>query len=183
MASYNTGPLEPNSPLLGPRAKYISPSLRKPVKVDPAASGVIIRYAIAIEVVLNVSIAIFVAVFPKALFSPVVTDPSTITTTTISICQWIGTIIVAFTIQLILVLPNTRGALESRRLVYWTLLAGECCLVPIFLSQSVSSTEGGFSRKFLEITASFFIAHMLWRLFCLFVKPHWFGRYQDYVEE
>ncbi|OCK87237.1 uncharacterized protein K441DRAFT_671053 [Cenococcum geophilum 1.58] len=71
--------------------------------------------------------------FPRWLLGPIVTHPSTINSTTISICQWVGTIIPAFTTQVVRAIPNTRSAIESRRLVYWTLLASKCFLVPLFL--------------------------------------------------
>lgn len=183
MASYDTEPVRPDSPLLGPRTKYITPSLRQPVKVDPAASGTIIRYALVVEVGLNLFMGTALVVFPRWLLSPAMTEPSTLTPISISICQWVGAIIFAFSIQVALVIPNTRGAIESRRLVYWTLLAGEGFLVPLFLYQALWATSFGLRHEFLVVTTFFFVDHMLWRLFCLFVKPNWFGRYQDWHDD
>jgi hypothetical protein len=184
MDSYNTESLGPdspgpNSPFLGPRVKYTAPSLRQSIKVDPAASGMIIRYALAAEVVLNIFMGTALAVFPKWLLYPVMTEPSTLTPIAIFICQWVGAIIFAFSIQVALVIPNTRGAVESRRLVYWTLLAGECFLIPLFFYQSLWGPSAGLKRDFLGVTGFLFFGHMLWRLYCLVIKPHWFGRYQN----
>lgn len=195
MISLDTQPVEgPDSPLLGRRrsTQYITPSLRRPVTIDPAAPGTIIRYALAVEVILNLFMGTALVIFPRWLLSlataaaTATTEPSTLDNPiSISICQWVGAIIYAFTVQVALVIPDTRGAIESRRLVYWTLLAGEGFLVPLFLYQVFffswggSGEGGGFTRKFLVVTTLCFLGHALWRLFCLVVKPDWFGRYQD----
>lgn len=127
--------------------------------------------------------ALAMTLFPRWLLGPIVTHPSTINSTTISICLWIGTIILAFTTQIVLAIPNARSAIESRRLVYWTLSAGECFLVPLFLYQACWSTEFELNRKLLVVNTTFFVAHMVWQLLCLLLKPHWFGRYQDGFNE
>jgi hypothetical protein len=180
MASYDSDPVGPDSPLLSPRNKYITPSLRQPVKIDPTASGTIIRYALVVEVGLNMFMGTALVAFPRWLLSLAMTEHSPLTPMSISICQWVGAITFAFSIQVALVIPNTRGAIESRRLVYWTLLAGECFLILLFLYQAFWATNGGLTPEFLVVTTFFFVDHMLWRLFCLFVKPNWFGRYQGW---
>ena len=108
--------------------------------------------------------ALAMTLFPRWLLGPIVMHPSTINSTTISICLWIGTIILAFTTQIILAIPNTRSAIESRRLVYWTLLAGECFLVSLFLYQAYWSAEFGPNRKLLVVNTTFFVGHMVWEV-------------------
>lgn len=183
MASYSARLLGQDSPLLEPRGKYITPSLRRPVKADPAAPGTIIRISFAIETGLNIFMGTTLTVFPKWLLNSVVIEPATLTPTSISICQWLGAIILASSIPVGVVIPNTRGAIESRRLIYWTLLTGEGFLIPLFLYQAIWSANVGFTPKFLVVTAFLFLGHMIWRLYCLFVKPNWFGRYRDCLDD
>jgi hypothetical protein len=164
--------------------RYITPSFRRRVQMDPTAPGTIIRYALAIEIALNIFMGTSLLFCPSWLLTPTLSNHSSLNATTITICQWVGAIILASTIQVVLLLPNTRAAIECRKLVYWMLLAGEGCLVPLFLWQAIRGGEAvGFTRQFLLINSLMFGVHMSWRLFCLLVKPKWFGRYRDLIGE
>ena len=133
MDSYYTEPLGPGFPLISLHANYTEPSLRKLVRLNPTAIGKAVRYTLVIDIVLNISMALAMTLFTRWLLGPIVMHPSTINSIMISICQWIGIIILAFITQVVLAIPNTRSAIETWRLVYWTLLASKCFLVPLFL--------------------------------------------------
>ena len=132
MDSYYTEPLGPGFPLISLHANYTEPSLRKLVRLNPTAIGKAVRYTLVIDIVLNISMALAMTLFTRWLLGPIVMHPSTINSM-ISICQWIGIIILAFITQVVLAIPNTRSAIETWRLIYWTLLASKCFLVPLFL--------------------------------------------------
>ncbi|KAF2496449.1 hypothetical protein BU16DRAFT_378058 [Lophium mytilinum] len=171
MASHKYTPITLTTPLLNPTPKPTS----TPIKIDPSAPGTIGRIALAIEAAVKITVAFFLTFFPHLNFGPAVTDSSNLAPSTIALSQWIGVILIASAIQHALAIRNTRSALDSRHQVYWRMLVGEALLASMFLYQAL--TDSGIKRKVLLVMAAFCVDSILWRLFCLVLKPEWFGRH------
>ncbi|GAB7348004.1 hypothetical protein MBLNU459_g5501t1 [Dothideomycetes sp. NU459] len=122
--------------------RYVVPSLATPVEMDPSAPGTIVRRAMVIEALFNIG-TLPLLLYPKEMLSYVVTRPSEITDTAATMAQLFSTLVVgALTPLLLLGVPNTRSAIESRRTIYYTLGAGEAFLIPYFLYQATVGHSG-----------------------------------------
>jgi len=155
-----------------------------PVTIDPSAPGTIIRYAFALESAFNVLGAAGMLLTPRSILTFLASSPSQITPLAVSLTQWFGAVVFALTAPLILCLPNTRRAVESRTTTYWTLAAGEGILVPLFLWQLGNGEEGsGFTRQALVMGAVQLGALVGWRLYVLLRRPEWIGRYREVRKE
>lgn len=161
--------------------KYVMLSTSSPsVQVDPAAPGTFIRYAMAIEGSLNILGGISMLAMPAKLLGYMTTSPLEVTDSAVSLIQWLGALTLGLTPQLFLAIPNTRAAMESRRMVYYTLGAGELALIPLFIWQaSKSDGETGITSKALIVAMSNLLPPLLLRGYVLFVKPSLMGRYRD----
>lgn len=138
------------------------------------------RYAMALEAGLNVFGATAMLMYPLHTLSFMVTKPSESTAASAALVQWLGALTCGLAVPLLCALPNTRGAIESRRVVYYTLGAGEGCLVPLFLWQAYGNgTATGLTPKALMVCASVLFPTLVWRGTVLFGKPEWLGRYRD----
>jgi Na+-driven multidrug efflux pump len=135
--------------------KYIAPVLTsEDIEIDPAAPGTVIRYAMAIEAGLNVFGATIMLLYPSEVLSYMVTKPSANTAASAALAQWLGALTCGLAVQLLCAIRNTRGAIESRRAVYYTLGAGEGFLIPLLLWQASSiSTEKGLTSNALAVCA------------------------------
>lgn len=159
---------------------YIQPSTSShAVHLDPSAPGTVIRYAMAIEAGFNILGAAGLILAPRDTLSYLVPYSSQITPVAASLTQWLGAVVLALTTPLLLCLPDSRRAVESRTTVYWTLAAGEGFLVPLFLVQLMQGDRGGFTRKALVLSSIQLSAMVGWRLYVLLRRPDWMGRYRD----
>ncbi|MCJ1250806.1 hypothetical protein MMC30_008034 [Trapelia coarctata] len=134
----------------------------------------------AIEAAFNVFGAIGMILAPDYVLSLMVSSPSQITPLAVSLTQWLAAVVLALTAPLVLCLPNTRRAVESRATTYWTLGVGEGFLVPMFLWQMGKGEEGsGFTKQALVASAVQLGGLVGWRLYVLLGRPEWLGRYRD----
>lgn len=155
-----------------------------PVTIDPSAPGTIIRYAFALESAFNVLGAAGMLLTPHPILAFLAPSPSQITPLAVSLTQWLSAVVFALTAPLLLCLPNTRRAVESRTTAYWTLAMGEGILVPIFLWQLGKGEEGsGFTRRALVAATVQLGALVGWRLYVLLGRPAWIGRYREVRKE
>ncbi|GAB7348006.1 hypothetical protein MBLNU459_g5501t2 [Dothideomycetes sp. NU459] len=162
--------------------RYVVPSLATPVEMDPSAPGTIVRRAMVIEALFNIG-TLPLLLYPKEMLSYVVTRPSEITDTAATMAQLFSTLVVgALTPLLLLGVPNTRSAIESRRTIYYTLGAGEAFLIPYFLYQATVGHSGLTPLACLGM-ASCLIPPVSWRAYVFLQKPEWFGRYRDARKE
>lgn len=162
------------------RGRYIVPSISSdPVQVDPAAPGTVMRYALAIEAGFNIVGATGMILYPSRFLSPMVTNQSQVSAASASLVQWVGGLLFVLTVPILLCTPNTRRAIESRPTVYYTLLAGEGTLIPILLYQAAAAPDSGLTPKALLLFSSGLVMPLAWRLFVLFKRPEWMGRYRD----
>jgi hypothetical protein len=86
-----------------------------------------------IEAGLNVFGASIMLMYPSRILSYMVTNPSESKVASAALVQWLGALTCGLAVPLLRAIPNTRGAIESRRTVYFTLGAGEALLNPIML--------------------------------------------------
>ena len=71
------------------------------VGIDPAAKGTPVRYALAIEAVLNILGATWMVVFSENFLNLMVTKPSDITPTSVALTQQFGAVVYAFNMPLV----------------------------------------------------------------------------------
>lgn len=154
--------------------------MSSPVELDPSAPGTAVRRAFALEALLNL-FTLPLLFSPKSVLSHMVNDPAAITPVAELLGQVFGGLVVgALTPALLLGLPNTRAAIESRRTVYYLLACGELALIPLLAWHAAYGWEkGALSQGACLASIGFLIPPVLWRGFVLFVRPDMFGRYRD----
>jgi hypothetical protein len=148
--------------------------------MDRSAPGTIIRRAFALEAFFNFSGGILMIGFPTrtlALMQHSSSSPPA--PLAITMTQWLGAVVLGLTAPLLLGLPNTRRAVESRVTTYWTLGVPEVCLVGVMLWQLGKGQEGSLSRTSLWVWVVQLSAICGWRAFVLIRKPEWMGRYRE----
>ena len=161
-------------------AKFNTPDITgSPLaRLDPSHPGTVIRYAFAIEAIANIIGGTCMLLYPASLLSLAVANPVLdVNRTSTALLQWLGCLVFGLTPQLVLGLANTRSAIESRPMVYLTLLAGEGFLIPMFFWQAVSAGSSGITPRALMVCTSTLVGPVLWRLWVLLVRPEWLGRW------
>lgn len=90
--------------------------------------------------------------------------------------QWLAAIILGLTVPLLLCIPQVPRAIQSRYIVYVTLLAGEVALGGTILYQALyNGGKTGLTSTALFTCAGSILAFIPWRLFVLFGRPQWVG--------
>lgn len=144
--------------------------------VDPAATGHVIRVALAVESALTVGMGAYYIFFPRHfLVQTMGAAASQVTTTALQAAQQYGATIAFVGAVVGLHFPNTKLAIESRQPLYRAILAFEVLYVPLLVWQAYTM-EGGMSKSALLFTAWQFAPFIAWRIFTLGWKPEWFGR-------
>lgn len=165
-----------------PSNNYVLPAITSPiVEMDPTAPGTFIRRAMFIEGCLNIFGGVSMLMMPSTILSWMVSSPKgEITPTATALIQWLGALVLGLTQQLFLAIPNTRGAVESRPMVYYTLGAGELALIPLFVWQALGPEDAsGITRRALMVAIGALVPPLLLRGYVLFVRPSLLGRYKD----
>jgi len=144
-------------------------------------SNTLIRTAFLVEAIFNVIGATAMLLYPSWLLNLVtptsILGTSSVDPTAVTLLQWLATLVIGLTPQLLLTLPNTPRTIACRPMVYITLLSGEACLVLVILWQALTKgeAESGMTMKALMICAGQLALLVPWRLYVLFVRPNWFG--------
>lgn len=152
----------------------------QPIYMDPNAPGKVIWYALLLEVTFNIAGGTMVLFRPIPCLNRLVDSPVAITTASKCLMQWLGAMVYALTVPLLLCMRSTREGVDSRPTVYATLLAGETFLTLTMLRQLHSGSglgPKGLTRKALMTCCAVLAVPAAWRLYVLFVAPEWFGRY------
>ncbi|KAL8676981.1 MAG: hypothetical protein Q9186_006556 [Xanthomendoza sp. 1 TL-2023] len=152
-----------------------------------------IQIALALEAGINILGGSIMLLFPSRILAALTTNtssnnPSTSTqallaTSTPSaspaavvLLQWVAVLIYGLTPQLLLALPDGRGAVDKRWICYMTLGAGEGALILIIVWQILmrrdGDGEGAFTRKALLGCAGLLVPTMVWRIYSL-ATPGW----------
>ncbi|KAI9696336.1 MAG: hypothetical protein M1820_008178 [Bogoriella megaspora] len=148
---------------------------------SPSSSGTIIRLAFLLEALFNILGAAVILLYPATCLSYFVPKPHITTTTSVSLVQWLAALILGLTPQLVLALPNSRKAVDSRPMVYTTLAWGEACLMPVLIWHAF--VESGLSPRAMGICVGNLLPIFCWRLYVLWWKPEWFGRVKEVERE
>ncbi|MCJ1294291.1 hypothetical protein MMC34_005849 [Xylographa carneopallida] len=159
-------------------SKYVSPSLASiPVQIDPSAAGTTIRWALAAEAGINALTSAFMIFKPSTLLQMISVSSSSPDPVAAAMLQWLGGLTLALIAPLLLAFPNTKSGIESRPVVYATLLSMEVALLPLITWQAM--TGHTLSSKSLVNVAATFIGPILWRLWILWYRPELMGRYTE----
>ncbi len=93
-----------------------------------------------------------------------------------ALMQLLGGCVFALMTPLLLAIPKTRAGIESRPIVYVTMLAGEVVLIPVMMWQALVA-------KSIPETALIFCGNLvgliIWRVWVLWFRPSWMGRYSE----
>ncbi|KAA6410610.1 MAG: hypothetical protein FRX48_06032 [Lasallia pustulata] len=146
-----------------------------PITLDPHHPGTLIRRLMALEAAVNILSAIPMLLYPSSIVSHL-TSSGTAPPSTTQLTQWLGALILALTPQLLLALPNTKTAIESRATVYVTLGPGEAMLISIMLWQAWAGEEGGLSARALVRAAGILVGPLVGRGWVLGWRPELLGR-------
>lgn len=153
------------------------------LKLSKTHTGTIIRSAFALECAANVLFASTVILYPDWALESMVRSPQFITPTTTFLLQTTGTMLYALSVPLAACLPNTPRAVSSRRIVYYTLGAGEMFLIPLMVYKAVTGEDTGLERGTLWSAVANLAPILAWRVFTLVWKPHWFGLLEEERKE
>jgi hypothetical protein len=173
-------------------AAFNTPTLASvPVSLSPHASGKIIRYALIFEALANIVGIVGILYYadqanafmaaPKpanAMMARLLAHankPDPVSTLTVDIL--VG-FVLTLTVPILLCLPNTKRAIESRPTVYALLLAGEVVLTAQFVMEALTG-RNGLNPKSCWMVVSNMLGFMLFRVFVFVVKPEWFGSYKE----
>ncbi|KAH7124234.1 hypothetical protein EDB81DRAFT_664993 [Dactylonectria macrodidyma] len=159
------------------------------IEIDPNTPAAGIRIAFAAESILNLFMGIPMVLDPQSAiqgqFLPMFNRTTNVlqeppSPEAASITQYLGAFTLAINVGLLLGIPNKPGAIEIRRAVYATLAALEAVFVLIVLWQvrfAGENATGVSSEKAIRIFLVPMPIACVLRLWALFKKPHWMGRY------
>jgi len=124
---------------------------------------------------MNIIFATTSLLYPETSLLSMVRSPLFITPTTTFLLQTTSVLLYALTTPMVYCIQNTRLAVESRRIVYLTLGAGEVFLIPLLLWKAITREETGLEKGSLVSSAMTLVPILAWRTFTLWKKPEWFG--------
>ncbi|CAG5155417.1 uncharacterized protein ALTATR162_LOCUS3652 [Alternaria atra] len=157
----------------------MSPTAPSHQGVHPSTSGNIIRAALAFESVVTVGVGSYFMFFPRHyLLRTMGAAASQVTTTALQMTQQYGAANILVGVGVGLFMSNTQIAIESRQILYRTVLVFELSYIPLLVWQAFMM-DGGMPQNSLLVTAGQFVPFVVWRIFTLCCKPVWFGRYQE----
>ncbi|KAK5000350.1 hypothetical protein LTR66_000768 [Elasticomyces elasticus] len=133
------------------------------------------RAALLFEACANLFGATIFTLAPRYTLSLLATSSVQITPLAVTLSQWLGGLTLALATPLVLAYPNTPEGIASRPTVYWTLGAGELCVVAIMGWQYMSNTSGMTARA-LAMSMGVLGGTLLGRLWVLIARPDLMGR-------
>ncbi|WWD19430.1 hypothetical protein CI109_103890 [Kwoniella shandongensis] len=164
---------------------YKSPNSNPSVTADPNNTGQAVSRAFLIEAVLNVA-SFPLITHPRFVLSLLLLQPHHINPSTVLFARLFGGLVVGVLTPLLLAgVPNTRNAIESRRITYLSLGLGECLLIPLLIGEAL---KGGKGTAALSPRASIgaimcLAPPLIWRLYVLLARPDLLGRYKEIKRE
>lgn len=155
------------------------------------SSGKIIKYALIIEAILNVVGIVGLLYYAKEL-PALVAAPSTSNTVaqrlgfhgavsssyTPFTSELLAGIFAVLTVPIVLCIPDTKRAIESRPTVYATLLSGEIILC-IQLALEARTGRNALDVSFCWTAIYNLLPIGLWRIWVLTFRPQWMGSYRE----
>jgi hypothetical protein len=153
------------------------------ITVDPSNTGNVVRGLFAAESILNLLIAGWLLISPSHALSFLVSSPAQNTATAQTLTQWAGVNMLVVTIPLILGLPQSQRAIESRPTAWTTYVTAEVSiLVFCYGLAGLGEEKIGVKPEVLRWVANQVIVPMIGRTVTLVWRPQWFGKYKV-VEE
>lgn len=144
-----------------------------------------IQLALALEATANIFGATCMLLFPHSILSYVTARPSSASLqnqnpdqAAIDLFRWVGAIVYGLTPQLLLALPDSKGASDRRWIAYVTLGAGEGALMAVMLWQALmmeGEEGGGITKKALLGCVAGLAPFGVWRGWVLGVRPGLLG--------
>lgn len=137
-----------------------------------------IQLALVLEAAANLFGATCMLLFPRTILASVTASPTSLTTpspfpASVHLFQWLAALIYGLTPQLLLALPEQKGAREKRWTVYVTLGAGEGALIAVMLWQALlgKQGQGGLTQRALLVSVGGLLPFMAWRGWVLGIRP------------
>ncbi|KAH6660825.1 hypothetical protein BKA67DRAFT_66721 [Truncatella angustata] len=139
----------------------------------------IFQIGLLTEAFLNISGSLVFLRYPLWCLSYMLPQSTTGKTTTVPasaavLWQIYAGLVLALTVPILMVVPESRAVYEKRDLVFKTLTAGEVALVGILGWHGLGFSEeqeGGFSRAGLLTTASLLLPALTWHSFAVWLRP------------
>lgn len=103
------------------------------ITIDPSATGSVVRTLFAAESIANILIAGWLLFYPSHALSHLVSSPSQITATACTLTQFVGLHVLIITPPLLLGLPQTQRAIESRATAWTMYAAAEVAIIGFLL--------------------------------------------------
>lgn len=152
-----------------------------PITIDPSAQGHQIRLALVVESALNIFFSLYILLYPSHALYHLSYSPRYVNPLSSSLLHILAIMVWTITVPLLLAIPNTRQGIESRVPAYLTLGTSEVFLLGMlgWLGFVKGEGETGVSDRAVAILASNITGALAWRVFVLWVKPEWVGRYKD----
>jgi hypothetical protein len=155
------------------------------VEIDPSASGTIVRIVSAAESTFNILLAIPMIFNAERAFKRMyLTDDLSAAPLAAPVMQLCGISLAAMTVPIMLGIPNKAGAIETRRVTYQMLASFEAMALPLFFWQAWLAGQEGSEIYPTKPTLASGLAMSVtlgFRVFVLFMKPEWMGKYQGEV--
>ncbi|KAI1840899.1 hypothetical protein JX265_013395 [Neoarthrinium moseri] len=130
----------------------------------------VIQLGLLVEAVLNViGAAVFIR-YPAWCLSYVVSS-DTVPPSAAVLWQIYGGLVLALTIPILLVIPNSPTVFEQRSLIFKTLTAGELVLIGVLSWHASKPIESGFTWSGLALSAMFLLPALTWHSCAAFVLP------------
>jgi len=136
------------------------------------------RNALLIESAANIFGGAAMLLIPHKILSWMTHTTTPITPLSTNLVQWLGGLVIALATPLVMSYPNTALGIASRYTTYWTLGAGEVCIIAVMAVQSMSG-RCAFTSTAVMGSIAVLGPTLAWRVFCLVYKPEWIGSLQD----
>ncbi|CVL07434.1 uncharacterized protein FMAN_14358 [Fusarium mangiferae] len=162
--------------------KSIGTDAKVTMEIDPSASGTIVQVVLAAESTFNILLAIPMVFNAERSFKRMYSsDDLSGAPHAVPMMQLFGISLAAMTVPIALGIPNKAGAVETRRITYQTLASFEAMALPLLFWQACPVGEAGSGIYPTKLTwgSGLAMGVMLgFRVFVLFMKPEWMGKYK-----
>ncbi|KAM0364674.1 hypothetical protein ACHAPK_010427 [Fusarium culmorum] len=133
----------------------------------------IIQHALAWEAIANGVFSVASILFPGRLLSSLVAFES-VPNSTSAMFKFFGATMLGMSATMALSLPDSRDAAAKRKLTYASCAAIESALVSVVLWQTSRPETSGFTFNGLVSLLGSVVPVLVWHLYVLLSKPHWF---------
>jgi hypothetical protein len=149
--------------------------------LDPSSPGTIIQYTLAVESILHIGFGALLILSPLSALNFLAISPKFITSLSVSLVQIIGGLATCISIPMLFAVPNTRSGIAVRAPMYCYLVGIEVFLIVFLGYVAIGSREKetGLSSNASVTLIGILVAPLGFRMYALWAKPQWFGRYKD----